>query len=83
MGRYLWAWGGFLWGFHCHEAALGLDGEGVIEAETILVAVALGTTYGSMFRLAPEAGAGRRALRRRLIQRRSAGPRSSGSYRRR
>ena len=27
----------------------------VVEAKTILVAVALGTTYGSMFRLAPEA----------------------------
>jgi diacylglycerol kinase family enzyme len=55
MGRYLWSVGRLLWGFHCHEAALRLDGGGVIEAETILVAVALGTTYGSMFRLAPEA----------------------------
>ena len=54
-GRYLWSVGRLLWGFRCHEAALRLDGGEVIEAETILVAVALGTTYGSMFRLAPEA----------------------------
>ena len=55
MGRYLWSVGRLLWGFRCHEAALRLDGGEVVEAETILVAVALGTTYGSMFRLAPEA----------------------------
>ena len=54
-GRYLWSVGRLLWGFRCHEAALGLDGGGVIETETILVAVALGTTYGAGFRLAPEA----------------------------
>jgi diacylglycerol kinase (ATP) len=54
-GRYLWSVGRLLWGFRCHEAALRLDGGGVIEAETILVAVALGTTYGARFRLAPEA----------------------------
>jgi diacylglycerol kinase (ATP) len=54
-GRYLWSVGRLLWGFRCHEAMLRLDGGEVIEAETILVAVALGTTYGSMFRLAPEA----------------------------
>ena len=54
-GRYLWSVGRLLWGFRCHEAALRLDGGEVIEADTILVAVALGTTYGSMFRLAPEA----------------------------
>jgi diacylglycerol kinase (ATP) len=54
-GRYLWSLARLLWGFRCHEATLRLDGGEVIEAETILVAVALGTTYGSMFRLAPEA----------------------------
>src|ERR671916_960273 len=55
MGRYLWSVGRLLWGFRCHEARLRLDGGEVVEAETILVAVALGTTYGSMFRLAPKA----------------------------
>jgi YegS/Rv2252/BmrU family lipid kinase len=54
-GRYLWSVGRLLWGFRCHQASLRLDGGEVVEAETILVAVALGTTYGSMFRLAPEA----------------------------
>jgi YegS/Rv2252/BmrU family lipid kinase len=54
-GRYLWSVGWLLWGFRCHEATLRLDGGGPVETETILVAVALGTTYGSMFRLAPEA----------------------------
>ena len=53
-GRYMWSVGRLLWGFRCHEASMRLDGQ-VIEAETILVAVALGTTYGAMFRLAPEA----------------------------
>lgn len=54
-GRYLWSVGRLLWGFKCHAATLTLDDEKVVEAETILVAVALGTTYGSMFRLAPGA----------------------------
>jgi diacylglycerol kinase (ATP) len=54
-GRYLWSVGRLLWGFRCHQATLRLDGGEVVEAETILIAVALGTTYGSMFRLAPEA----------------------------
>jgi diacylglycerol kinase (ATP) len=54
-GRYLWSVGRLLWGFSCHEAALRFDGGEVIEAETILVAVALGTTFGARFRLAPEA----------------------------
>jgi diacylglycerol kinase (ATP) len=53
-GRYVWSVGRLLWGFRCHEAMLRLDGR-VVEAETILVAAALGTTYGAMFRLAPEA----------------------------
>ena len=54
-GRYAWSVGRLLWGFRCHGATLRLGGEAVVEAETILVAVALGTTYGSMFRLAPGA----------------------------
>jgi diacylglycerol kinase (ATP) len=54
-GRYAWSVGRLLWGFRCHGATLRLDGQGVVEAKTILVAVALGTTYGSMFRLAPGA----------------------------
>ena len=54
-GRYVWSVGRLLWGFQCHDATLRLNGKKVVEAKTILVAVALGTTYGSMFRLAPEA----------------------------
>lgn len=54
FGGYLWSVGRLLWGFGCHEAALELDGERV-EARTILVAAALGTTYGARFRLAPDA----------------------------
>ncbi len=54
-GRYMWSVGRLLWGFRCHDATLRLDGEKVVEAKTILVAVALGTTYGSMFRLTPDA----------------------------
>jgi diacylglycerol kinase (ATP) len=53
-GRYLWSVGRLLKDFRCHEARLTLDGR-VIEAKTILVAVALGTTYGSLFRLTPDA----------------------------
>ncbi len=54
-GRYVWSVGRLFWGFQCHAATLRLDGERVVKAKTILVAVALGTTYGSMFRLAPDA----------------------------
>jgi len=54
-GRYAWSVGRLLWGFRCHGATLRLDGGRTVEAKTILVAVALGTTYGSMFRLAPGA----------------------------
>ena len=57
FGGYLWAVGRLLWGFGCHEATLKLDGER-IEARTILVAAALGTTYGARFRLAPDARLG-------------------------
>jgi diacylglycerol kinase (ATP) len=53
-GRYLWSVGRLLKDFRCHEARLVIDGE-IVEAKTILVAVALGTTYGSIFRLAPGA----------------------------
>ena len=53
-GRYLWSVGRLLKDFRCHEARLTLDGR-VVEARTILVAVAIGTTYGSLFRLAPDA----------------------------
>jgi diacylglycerol kinase (ATP) len=54
-GRYLWSVGRLLQGFRCHEATLRLDGGEVVEAETILIAVAIGTTSGARFRLAPEA----------------------------
>src|SRR5829696_7632896 len=53
-GRYLWSAGTLVKDLRCHEARLTLDGR-VIEARTILVAVALGTTYGSLFRLTPDA----------------------------
>ena len=53
-GRYLWSVGRLIRDFRCHEARLTLDGR-VVEARTILVAVALGTTYGSLFRLTPDA----------------------------
>src|ERR671911_1046801 len=53
-GRYLWSVGRLLKDFRCHEARLVIDGE-VVDAKTILVAVALGTTYGSLFRLTPDA----------------------------
>ena len=54
-GRYLWSVGRLLWSFRCHEAALRLDGEEFVETRSILVAAALGTTYGARFRFAPEA----------------------------
>ena len=52
FGGYLWSVGQLLWGMRCHGARLRLGGEEV-PAKTILVAVALGTTYGARFRLAP------------------------------
>ena len=54
FGGYLWSVGRLLWSFGCHEARLKLGGEEEISANTILVAVALGTSYGARFRLAPE-----------------------------
>jgi diacylglycerol kinase (ATP) len=53
FGRYLWSVLQLLPGFQCREVTLNLDGEEVIESKTILVAVALGTTYGGRFKLAP------------------------------
>lgn len=52
-GRYLWSIGRLLVGFECHAATLTFDGGEMVEAETILVAAALGTTYGARIRLAP------------------------------
>ena len=54
-GRYLWSVAKLLGALECHEATLTLDGDTVVEAKTILVAAALGTTYGARFKLAPEA----------------------------
>jgi diacylglycerol kinase (ATP) len=53
FGGYLWSVGRLLWSMKCHEASLKLGGE-ERPAKTILVALALGTTYGARFRLAPE-----------------------------
>ena len=54
FGGYLWSVGRLLWGLGCNRARLKLGGQ-EIPADTILVAVALGTTYGARFRLTPEA----------------------------
>ena len=54
-GRYAYSVARLLAGFRCHEATLCLDGERAVRTKTILIAVALGTTYGAHFRLAPEA----------------------------
>jgi len=53
FGGYLWSVGRLLWGLECHQVRLRLGGREKILTETILVAVALGTTYGARFRLAP------------------------------
>ena len=55
FGGYMWSVGKLLWGFRCHEATLRMDGGEVVRSKTILVAAALGTTYGARFRLTPEA----------------------------
>ena len=55
FGRYMWSVGRLLWNFQCHDAVIKLDGGRTVESKTILVAVALGTTYGARFRLAPRA----------------------------
>jgi YegS/Rv2252/BmrU family lipid kinase len=53
FGRYLWSVLRLLPGFHCREVSLKLDDREVIESRTVLVAVALGTTYGGRFKVAP------------------------------
>ena len=55
FGRYLWSVGRLLWSFECYGARIKLASGEEISAETALVAVALGTTYGARFRVAPEA----------------------------
>lgn len=55
FGGYLWSVGWLLWGFRCREGRIRLGSGEEIEAETILVAAALGTTYGARFRIAPAA----------------------------
>lgn len=53
FGRYLWSVLRLLPGFRCREVTLKLDAHDILESKTILVAVALGTTYGGRFKLAP------------------------------
>jgi YegS/Rv2252/BmrU family lipid kinase len=53
FGRYLWSVLQLLPGFQCREVNLKLDNREVIGSKTVLVAVALGTTYGGRFKLAP------------------------------
>ena len=53
FGGYLWSVGRLLWSMECHEGRLKLGDGAAHEVETILVAAALGTTYGARFRLAP------------------------------
>jgi diacylglycerol kinase (ATP) len=53
FGRYLYSVLRLLADFQCHEVTLKLDNKDVIESKTFLVAVALGTTYGGRFKLAP------------------------------
>jgi diacylglycerol kinase (ATP) len=47
FGRYLWSVLLLLPSFHCREVTLKLDDRVVVESKTVLVAVALGTTYGA------------------------------------
>jgi diacylglycerol kinase (ATP) len=54
FGRYLWSVLRLLPGFRCRVVTLKLDGRDVVESKTVLVAVALGTTYGGKFKLAPD-----------------------------
>lgn len=55
FGRYMWSVLRLLWGLRCHEATLRLDGGPPVHIETILIAVALGTTTGARFMLTPHA----------------------------
>lgn len=54
-GGYLWSVGRLLASFECKGASIRLDSGEPLKSETILIAVALGTTYGAIFRFAPEA----------------------------
>ncbi|WP_053057618.1 diacylglycerol/lipid kinase family protein [Rubrobacter aplysinae] len=54
-GGYLYSVGRLLRGFECKDVGVRLDGEEPSASETILVAVALGTTYGAIFRFTPDA----------------------------
>jgi diacylglycerol kinase (ATP) len=58
FGGYLWSVGRLLWGMKCHRASIKLGGGEPFETKTILVAAALGTTYGARFKLAPSASLG-------------------------
>ena len=58
FGGYLWSVGRLLWGMRCHRASIRLGGGEAFEAKTILVAAALGTTYGARFKLAPQSSLG-------------------------
>ena len=53
FGGYLWSVGRLLWGMRCHRASIKFGGGEAFEAKTILIAAALGTTYGARFKLAP------------------------------
>ena len=55
FGGYLWSAGKLLLDLRCYEVSLKLDGAEAMRSKTILVAVALGTTFGARFRLAPAA----------------------------
>lgn len=55
FGGYLWSAAKLLIGLRCYGASLRLDGARVVRSKTILVAVALGTTFGARFQLAPDA----------------------------
>ena len=54
-GGYLYSVGRLLAGFECNDVSIRLDGGEPLHSETILVAVALGTTYGAIFRFTPDA----------------------------
>jgi len=54
-GGYLYSVGRLLRGFECKGVSVKLDGGEPVDSETILIAVALGTTYGAIFRFAPDA----------------------------
>ncbi len=53
FGGYLWSVLGLLPGFRCREVSIRLDNRLPVSSKTMMVAVALGTTYGGRFRLTP------------------------------